>query len=110
MKNFSVLESNAPNTHKKLRSCRNKAISPLNLVYKETVSAQGHDDKTYIGMTEHAFKTRFNNHSLSFNHEKHSAKTTLSKYVWELKARKNRFLHQMVRQSHAAVISWFWPL
>ena len=36
-------------------------------------------------------ETRFNNHNLSFNHEKHSAKTTLSKYVWELKARKVDF-------------------
>ena len=42
-------------------------------------------------MTDHACKTRFNNHNLSFNHEKHSAKTTLLKYVWELKARKVDF-------------------
>ena len=42
-------------------------------------------------MTEHACKTHFNNHNFSFNHDKHSAKTTLSKYVWELKARKVDF-------------------
>ena len=60
-------------------------------MYKATVSAQGHDDKIYIGITEHAFKTRFNIHNLSFNRAKHSAKTTLSKYVWELNARKIEF-------------------
>ena len=52
---------------------------------------QGHNDKLYIGITEHAFKTRFNNHSLSANTQKHSAKTTLSKYVWKLKARQVDF-------------------
>ena len=88
--NAKILKSNVPNTDKKSCSCRNKAICPLNgaclksnLVYKATVSAQGHD-KIYIGMTKHSFKTRFNNHNLSINHEKHSAKTTLSKYAWEL--------------------------
>ena len=42
-------------------------------------------------MIEHAFKTSFDNHNLSLNHEKRSAKTTLSKYVWELKACKVDF-------------------
>ena len=35
-------------------------------------------------MTEGSFKTRFNNHMLSFNHRKYSTKTTLSKYIWKL--------------------------
>ena len=33
-------------------------------------------------MTEHSFKTRFNNHKVSF---KHSHDTVLSKYIWDLK-------------------------
>ena len=39
----------------------------------------------YIGMTEHSFKTRYNNHKLSFKHRKHSHDTVLSKYIWDLK-------------------------
>ena len=29
------------------------------------------DKKIYIGMTEHSFKTRYNNHKLPFKHRKH---------------------------------------
>ena len=40
-------------------------------------------------MTENDFKTRFNNHKLSFRNRDHSRDpardTVLSKYVWELK-------------------------
>ncbi len=36
-------------------------------------------------MTEHSFKTRYNNHKLSFKHRKHSHNTVLSKYIWDLK-------------------------
>ena len=36
-------------------------------------------------MTEHSFKTRFNNHKVSFKHRKHSHDTVLSKYIWDLK-------------------------
>ena len=43
------------------------------------------DTKTYIGMTEHEFKTRYNNHKLSFRDRKHSHSTVLSKHIWDLK-------------------------
>ena len=36
-------------------------------------------------MTENDFKTRFNNHKLSFRNQNHSIDTVLSKYIWELK-------------------------
>ena len=42
-------------------------------------------DKIYIGMTEHTFRTRYNNHKLSFKHRKHSHDTVLSKYIWDQK-------------------------
>ena len=85
--NAKILKSKNLTPTRSPCSCRNKAICPLNsaclnsnLVYKATVSAQGRDDKIYIRMTKHAFKTHFINHNLSFNHEKHTAKTTLLKY------------------------------
>ena len=37
------------------------------------------------GMTEYTFKSRYNNHKMSFNHRKHAHDTVLSKYVWDLK-------------------------
>ena len=56
------------------------------LVYQATITSNNHTvKKNYIGMTEGSFKTRFNNHMLSFNHRKYSTKTTLSKYIWKLK-------------------------
>ena len=41
--------------------------------------------RVYIGMTEHSFKTRFNNYKVSFKHRKHSHDIVLSKYIWDLK-------------------------
>ena len=56
------------------------------IVYKATVAASSNDDKkSYIGITEHTFKSRYNNHKMSFNHRKHAHDTVLSKYVWDLK-------------------------
>ena len=41
--------------------------------------------RSYIGMTENEFKTRYNNHKLSFNDKKHLHDTVLSKHIWDLK-------------------------
>ena len=50
-------------------NCRNKDLCPLdgaclvsNVVYKATVATTPGETKVYIGMTEHSFKTRYNNH------------------------------------------------
>ena len=74
----------------KLCNCRNKDLCPLdgaclvsNVVYKATVATTPGETKVYIGMTEHSFKTRYNNHKLSFKHRKHSHDTVLSKYIWD---------------------------
>ena len=73
-------------------NCRKKDLCPLdgachtnNIVYKATITTAPGDAKVYIGMTEHSFKTRFNNHKVSFKHRKHSHDTALSKYIWDLK-------------------------
>ena len=46
---------------------------------------------TVIGMTEHVFKTRYNNHKLSFKDRKYSHDTVLSKQIWDLKDRNNDY-------------------
>ena len=73
-------------------NCRKKDLCPLdgacltnNIVYKATITTAPGDAKIYIGMTEHSFKTRFNNHKVSFKHHKLSHDTVLSKYIWDLK-------------------------
>ena len=55
------------------------------LVYKATVTTSPGDARVFIGMTEHSFKTRFNNHKVSFKHRKHLHDSALSKYIWDLK-------------------------
>ena len=51
------------------------------------------DKKIYIRMTEHTFKTRYNNHKLSFSHRNHSHDTILSKYIWDQKDNGTMQLH-----------------
>ena len=72
-------------------NCRKKSECPLNgnclqsgLIYQATIET---DDTTqkYIGLTEGDFKTRYRNHTKSFNHKKYKMETELSKLVWSLK-------------------------
>ena len=46
---------------------------------------------TYIGIIENEFKTRYNQHTLSFrlNHKKTA--TSLSEFVWKLKESKTEY-------------------
>jgi hypothetical protein len=41
--------------------------------------------RTYIGLTEGPFKTRYNQHTHTFNHNSKRLSTELSKHVWTLK-------------------------
>ena len=56
-----------------------------NIIYKATVTTTSGNARTYTGMTEHEFKTRYKNHKLSFKDQKHSHDTVLSKHIWDLK-------------------------
>ena len=85
-------EHNEPDSSQKRCNCRNKDLCPLdgkyltnNVIYKATVTTSSGITNTYIGMTENDFKTRYNNHKLSFNDRKHSHDTVLSRRIWELK-------------------------
>ena len=77
--------------NRKTCNCRNKDLCPLdtkclknNVIYEATGTASG-TTSNYISMTENDFKTRFNNHKLSFRNRNHSPDTVLSKYIWEVK-------------------------
>ena len=92
--NAKVLAPTATNTTTPPRTCncRQPQNCPLGgmcltqcIVYKATVSAPNKPTQVYYGLTEGAFKTRFNNHTQSFRVEKHRRVTELSKYMWDLK-------------------------
>ena len=38
-----------------------------------------------------SFKSRYNNHTKSFRHEKYSNETKLSKFIWELKEEEKHY-------------------
>ena len=68
-------------------NCRNKFNCPLNgncRIYKAAISS-GNQRDVYYGSCSTAFKKRFNNHSLSFRHQRLEKSTELSKRVWEHK-------------------------
>ena len=91
--NQNILKENNETSSEKKYNCGNKNLCPLdgacltnNIVYREaTVTTTFGSTRTYIGMTEHEFKTRYNNHKLSFKDRKHSHDTVLSKHIWDLK-------------------------
>ena len=89
--NQKILNENNEASDKKKCNCRSKNFCPLdgacltkNIVYEATVTASSGNARTYISMTEHEFKTRYNNHKLSFKDQKHSHDTVLSKHIWDL--------------------------
>ena len=56
------------------------------LVYQATVTSKDNSTtKTYIRLAENDFKTRYRNHTASFQHTKHRNSTKLSKHIWTLK-------------------------
>jgi hypothetical protein len=54
------------------------------MIYKATVTST---DKTaeYIGLSSTTFKSRYNNHTISFRNSNQATSTGLSKFIWKLK-------------------------
>ena len=83
--------SNSNNIQNRLCNCRNRNDCPLNgnclkkcFVYKAEVTTD-QSLKIYFGASEGEFKSRYNNHTLSFRNEHHANDTELSNHLWELK-------------------------
>ena len=47
--------------------------------------------KVYFGISETEFKSRYNNHTMSFRNRTHENDTELSKYIWSLKDQNKDF-------------------
>ena len=83
--------------------CQQKNTRPLNgnchqspLIYQATITRKDNSTtETYIRLTENDFKTRYRNHTTSFQHTKHRNSTELSKHIWTLK--ENNIDHFILR-------------
>ena len=97
--NTRILNRNKENINDNRCNCRSKETCPLfgncmtpNVIYKSEVSQpESQDNKFYIGMTVHLFKSRYNNHMKSFRDQKYSNETVLSTYIWKLKNEGKNF-------------------
>ena len=77
-----------------LCNCRKKEDCSLEnqcltrgIVYQATVTTE-QGSKSYVGVTDTDFKSRYTNHKQSFRKEAYSNQTELSKHVWQLKKDK----------------------
>ena len=62
-------------------TCLSKSV-----VYQATVRTKdATPDRSYVGLTENNFKTRYTNHLASFKHSSKRNSTELSQYIWTLK-------------------------
>ena len=78
-------------------NCRNKENCPLKgnclaeaIIYKATIKTD-EEKFEYIGSTEKPFKTRYYNHTKSFNNVTYKNETKLSKCIWELKEENKNY-------------------
>ena len=89
-------------TNGKAGNCRNKSNCPLDnkcltnkIVYKPEVETNDGinelSTKVYFGISETEFKSRYNNHTMSFRNRTHENDTELSKYIWSLKDQNKVF-------------------
>ena len=79
-------------------NCNNSNECPLQkkclldcIVYKAEVVTNNSEPKDYIGMTGNTFKKRLYNHNKSFKNVIYRNNTELSKYVWNLKEKRQNF-------------------
>ena len=83
-------------------NCRNKSKWPLDnkclineVVYKAEIETYNDTNelstKVYFRIRETEFKSRYNNHTMSFRNRTHENDTKLSKYIWSLKDESKNF-------------------
>ena len=94
--NSSIMKRDT-NTNKKDYNCRDKDNCPLDgncfvecIVYEATISKMNQTN-TYFGSAEGNFKSRYNNHTLSFHSKGYKHRTDLSKYAWSLQDSNTEF-------------------
>lgn len=92
--NKAILSNQETTPASRTCNCRQPNNCPMsgnclsqNIIYQATVEREDNRPaETYIGLTASTFKTRYSNHTASFNHANKRTSTELSKYIWELKS------------------------
>ena len=94
--NAKILRSENTTQDKRLCNCRRKEDCPVKnrcleecVVYKASVECPNGSKAEYVGVTDNAFKTRYNNHNHTFREENKKNSTTLSTHIWESMANPN---------------------
>jgi hypothetical protein len=94
--NAKILRNEDTDTNTRTCNCRASRECPLNgqclqknIVYRADVDCDN-TVKTYYGLTENTFKTRWNNHKSTLRNADHTQKTALSSYVWRCKNRNHQ--------------------
>ena len=87
--NRKVLHSPV-NSQTRTCNCINKTGCSLqekclceNTLYQGDISSGSFQRKLYYSISETKFKTRYSNHKISLNHEKHKNDTQLLNELWE---------------------------
>ena len=69
-------------------NCSKEMVCPLNgecqvesVVYQAKVKTNV-EEKSYIGLTETPFKSRWNEHNFDFRHKHRKTSSELSEYIW----------------------------
>ena len=96
--NKQILKSPEPSEERKCNCPKTKPNCPLdghclikNIVYKATVTSDASSPKQYIGLTSRTFKERLGSHTQSFKNKDLSHSTELSKYLWSLQDRNEKY-------------------
>ena len=78
-------------------NCQGDNICPLNgncrqssVIYKATLQSDT-ETSIYIGQAGQTFKERFYNHNQSFNNRAYGNRTSLSKEIWKIKDKKEKY-------------------
>ena len=98
--NNAVRSRQVDDKNKEWCNCRGRkkdqTICPLNgycqkasIIYKADISSNG-KERTYVGSTGGAFKTRYAQHKASLAKENHRNPTALSTYYWTEKNKGNQ--------------------
>ena len=100
-------ESDANTSTDEQCNCRKKEQCPLDrkcltssVIYNAQVTTNN-ATKNYIGLTEGTFKQRLSQHKLTFKHRKYTNSTELSKYIWQLRDKKQDYDIKWTIISHA---------
>ena len=96
--NKQILKSPELSEERKCNCPKTKPNCPLdghclikNIVYKATVTSDASPSKQYIGLTSRTFKERLGSHTQSFKNKDLSHSTELSKYLWSLQDRNEKY-------------------